>query len=174
VVPQEIRDTYKKLVETDFLEDKCFHNLLNNYAVAAISLYGVIEQDDFVTLFNSQNERQTNIDAMFPILLNNIYTDSGYCFWDKYIVDEDFEENDFEEVLQLVAERKNKPRYSPSKEDFLKYSDWDYYETTPCLFLPIWYINPVTSGHRSRNMRTGFLRKRTKDDIYAAKYITIP
>lgn len=33
----------------------------------------------------------------------------------------------------LVAIRKGKPRYTPPKEEFLKYSDWDYYETTPQL-----------------------------------------
>ncbi|MEQ8200278.1 MAG: hypothetical protein ABRQ24_02525 [Syntrophomonadaceae bacterium] len=55
-----------------FSEEKGFQNLLNNYAIDAVSLYGVISQDDFVALFNSQNKRQTDIDEVFPILLSNI------------------------------------------------------------------------------------------------------
>lgn len=131
VVPDEIRAAYWELAKTDFSEDKRFRDLLNNYAIAAVSLYGVISQDDFVALFNSQNERQTNIDEMFPVLLNNVYADSGYYFWNEYIVDADFEEDDFARVPQLVAQRKGKPRYMPPRNEILKYSDWDYYEVTP-------------------------------------------
>lgn len=133
VVPDEIRDTYRNLAKTGFIEDKRFRDLLNNYAVAAVSLYGVISQDDFVALFNSQNERQTSIGEVFPILLSNIYSDAGYCFWDEYIVDAGYEEDDFADIQSFVAERKDKPRYAPSREDFLRYSDWDYYEITPQL-----------------------------------------
>lgn len=131
VVPDEIKAIYRNLAKTDFPEEKSFHGLLNNYAIAAVSLYGVISQDDFVALFNSQNERQTSIDEMFPILLNYVCADAGYCFWDEYIVDDDFEEDDFAGVQQLVAARKGKPRYTPPREEFLKYVDWDYYEVTP-------------------------------------------
>ena len=33
----------------------------------------------------------------------------------------------------MLSERSGKPRYNPSREDFLKYSDWDYFEVTPQL-----------------------------------------
>ncbi len=133
VVPDELKDVYLKLAKTNFPEEKRFRDLLNNYAIASVSLYGVVSQEEFVELFNSQNERQTNIDQMFPILLNYIYTDVGYCFWNEYIVDSDFEEDDFAGVQSLISRRQGKPRYSPPKEEFLKYSDWDYYEVTPQL-----------------------------------------
>lgn len=133
VVPDEIRAAYRELDKTNFPENKNFCDLLNNYAIAAVSLYGVISQDDFVALFNSQNERQTSIDEMFQILLNYIYADTGYCFYDGYIVDDEFKEEDFANVPLLVAEREGKPRYTLSREEFLKYSDWDYYEVTPQL-----------------------------------------
>jgi hypothetical protein len=134
VVPDEIKAVYRKLAKTDFPEEKRFRDLLNNYAIAAVSLYGAISQDDFVALFNSQNERQTSVDEMFSTLLNYIYVDAGYCFWDEYIVDADFEDDDFAGVPRLIAARNGKPRYTPSKEEFLKYSDWDYYEATPQLY----------------------------------------
>ncbi|WP_153189226.1 YecA family protein [Pelotomaculum propionicicum] len=133
VVPDEIKAAYRKLVKTGFPEEKRFRDLLNSYAIAAVSLYGAISQDDFVALFNSQNDRQTSIDEMFPILLTYVYMDAGYCFWDEYIVDSDFEEDDFQGVPRLLAKRKGKPRYTPPRDEFLKYSDWDYYEITPQL-----------------------------------------
>ncbi|MDO0822653.1 SEC-C metal-binding domain-containing protein [Desulfosporosinus nitroreducens] len=133
VVPKELRAAYRIISETDFLEDKRFRDLLNRFAIAAVSLYGVISQDDFVELFNSHNERQTNIDEMFPLLLNNVYNDVGYCFWDEYIVDDSFEQDEFAGVKRLLSERSGKPRYNPTREDFLNYSDWDYYEVTPQL-----------------------------------------
>jgi len=133
VVPKEIKSTIKKLAVMGFYEEKRFRDLLNNYAIAAVSLYGVISQDDFVALFNSQNKRQTNIDEMFSVLLTYVYMDAGYCFWDEYIVDVDFEEDDFDGVPALLEARKGKPRYAPPQEEFLKYSDWDYYEETPQL-----------------------------------------
>jgi hypothetical protein len=133
VVPDKIKAAYKELAKTDFPEDKRFRDLINDYAIAAVSLYGVISQDDFVELFNSQNVRQTSVDEVFPLLLNNIYADVGYCLWDEYIVDDEFEEEDFAAVPWVLAERKEKPPYTPSREELLKYSDWDYYELTPQL-----------------------------------------
>lgn len=133
VVPDEIKAAYRELVETGFPEEKRFSDLLNSYAIAAVSLYGAISQDDFVALFNRQNDRQTSIDEMFPILLSYVYMDKGYCFWEEYIVDSDFEEDDFQGVPRLLAERKGKPRYEPPRDEFLRYSDWDYYEITPQL-----------------------------------------
>lgn len=133
VVPDEIKAAYRKLAKTDFPEEKRFRDLLNSYAIAAVSLYGAISQDDFVALFNSQNERQTSIDEMFPILLTFVCLDTGYCFWKEYIVDDDFEEDDFQAVPLLVKARKGKPRYTPARDELLKYSEWDYYEITPQL-----------------------------------------
>ncbi len=133
VVPDEIKAAYRELVKTGFPEEKRFSDLLHNYAVAAVSLYGAISQDDFVALFNSQNARKTSIDEIYPILLSHVFTDVGYCFWKEYIVGSGFEEDDFREVPRLLADRKGKPRYTPSREELLKYADWDYYEMTPPL-----------------------------------------
>ena len=145
VVPNEIKAAYKKLAKTNFTEDKRFRDLINDYAIAAVSLYGVISQDDFVALFNSQNDRQTSIDEVFPILLNNIYAEIGYCLWDEYIVDDEFEEADFALVPWVLEERKGKSPYVPSKEEFLKYSDWDYLELTPQLIAAKSYLAELIS-----------------------------
>lgn len=145
IVPDEIKTTYQRLSVLGLPEKKAFRNLLNNYAIAAVSLYGVISQDDFVALFNSQNQRQTNINEIFSILMSYIQRNEGYCFWDEYIVDIDFAEDNFKGVAALLAARKGKPRYTPSQEELLKYSDWDYFEETPQLMALKQYLSGLIS-----------------------------
>ena len=131
VVPDEIKATFKQLISSGYIEKKNFHDDLIEFAVAAINLYGVISQEDFVALYNSHYERQTNIDEMFSVLVQQVYAEIGFCFWEEYIVDDEFEEDDFRGVKRLLADRKNKPRYSPPFEEFIQYADWNYYEFTP-------------------------------------------
>jgi hypothetical protein len=153
VVPEEIKATYLQLLKTNFLEEKRFRYLVNDYAIACVSLYGVISQDDFVELFNSQNERQTTIDEVFSILLNYVFAEEGYCFWEEYIVDDEFEEEDFVAVKWLVEERKGKPRYTPPREELLRYSDWDYYEVTPqVIALKNFLANFITNPHEIEDL----------------------
>ena len=130
IVPAEIREMFSKLDE-GFSENKEFADLLNDYAVAAANLYGVITQDDFVELFNSQNDRKTDIDEMFGTLIRFVYMDHGYVFWDEYIVSDEFEEDDYKDVEMYAGMAAAKPRYLPNREEFLKYSQWGYIEKTP-------------------------------------------
>jgi len=49
-------------------------------------------------LFNSQNDRKTDIDEVFSVLIKYISMDYGYVFWDEYIVNDDLEQNDYKGV----------------------------------------------------------------------------
>ena len=131
VVPQEIRDAYRQLLTTDFLEEKQFSILLQTYASAAVSLYGVISQADLVARFNQENQRQTTVSELFARLLIYVERKFGYCFYQEYIVSDMFEEDDFQGVQDLLKARSLKPRYNPPREEFLRYADWTYYEQTP-------------------------------------------
>lgn len=102
-------------------------------AIAAVNLYGVISQEDFVSLFNSYHERQTDEDEVFSILISQVYAQIGFSFWDDYIVDDSFEEDDFKGVRHLLRDRRGKPRYNPPFDEFIKYADWNYFEDTPQL-----------------------------------------
>jgi len=133
VIPNEIKATFKRLEESGYVSEKNFRLNVIGFAVAAINLYGVISQDDFVTLYNRMKERQTNIDEVFSILVEQVYADIGFCYWDEYLVEDSFEEDDFAGVQGLVAEQKGKPRYVPPLEEFMRYSAWDYLEFTPQL-----------------------------------------
>lgn len=131
VVPEEIKTAYKKLSQTNFHEKKNFQILCNNYVLAAVSLYGVISYVDFVDLFNSQNERQIDIKEMINILFPFTNSEYKYFSTNNYFIHEDFYEDDFEEIQDLLKAQSVKPRYTPSKHEFLKYAYDDYYEITP-------------------------------------------
>lgn len=141
VIPIEIKKVYKELEKKGFPEEKEYSDLLNDYAIAASNLYGIISQDDFIELFNSQNERKTDIDEMFSILIKYVSIGYGYCFWDEFIVNDDFEENDFVDVADYIHATYSKPRYMPGKQEFLKYADWEYIEETQQLNKLRVYIN---------------------------------
>lgn len=131
VMPREVREVYAVLEKGGVVARKERSDLLSDYATAAIELYGVISQDDFVALFNSQNAAHTDVDEVFSVLIRQIAVDkSDYCFWEEYIVSDAFEEDDFKGVNDLLRQVGDKPRYIPEKRNFLKYADPDYYEPT--------------------------------------------
>lgn len=131
VISDEIKDTYAKLKHVGFAEEKEHGILLHKYAMAATHLYGVISQVDFVGLFNSQNDRKTNIDEVFAALMKYVSMDCGYVFWEEYIVNDDLEQNDYKDVGRYVKSASRHPRYVPPKEQLLRYADWNYFDETP-------------------------------------------
>lgn len=130
VVPLEIRETYVSLRNGGIVAKKSRGDLLHAYAMACMNLYGIISQDDFVALFNSQNEKKTTIDEVFSSLLYHVAVDAGYCFWEDYIVCDIFEEDEFDGAQNLLQQIQDKPRYIPQKEELLKYADEYYFERT--------------------------------------------
>lgn len=131
VVPEEIRRTFSAIKKDGTVDEIGRSILLDSYARAAVHLYGIIPQDEFIELFNSQNEEKVTEDELFATLLRNINEDSEYCFWEDYLVHSDFEEEDFAGVPNLEEAIRKKPRYIPPKDEFLLYADSDYYEQTP-------------------------------------------
>lgn len=129
-VPAEVRSMFQTLAEGGFLERKTRYDLLDRYALAATNLYGVISQDDFLTLFNRQNEEEIGVDEVFSALIRFIAVDAPYCFWKDYLVSDDFAENDFSDVPDLISRIGDKPRYIPEKQELLRYADPDYFERT--------------------------------------------
>jgi len=127
-VPAEIKQVYETLCKDGFLQQKERYDLLHSFVQAAINLYGVIGQDEFVDLFNQYNEAPTSVDELYPCMVRHIAVDATYCLWEEYIVSEEFEENDFEDVMDLVRQIGDKPRYIPNRDEFLRYSDINYFE----------------------------------------------
>lgn len=127
-VPAEVREVFSAMLADGFRQRKERFDLLHTYAMAATNLYGVIRQDDFIALFNSQNQKPTSDAELFPVLIRHIAVDAPYCLWEEYLVCDEFEENEFQDVPDLLARIGDKPRYIPPKAQLLQYADWRYFE----------------------------------------------
>jgi hypothetical protein len=141
--------------------------LLLAYAEAAVCLYGVISQDDFVALFNKQNRRKTNIDEMFQVLIQYVDEDSIFCFWEDYLVNSALEDDDFKTVELYARHGKGKPRYIPPQEELLAYEDPGYYEETPQIEALRDYLNEFVFD--DEEVAEDFV-----DDVYNACAMQIP
>lgn len=98
---------------------------LDDYAKAAVNLYGIIKGEDLVDIFNKQNTDQTTKEEIYILLLPLVLKEGWYCFYKEYIVHYVFFDN-FDHVDYLLNHQENKPRYIPDREEFLNYSS-DYY-----------------------------------------------
>lgn len=131
VLPDEVKATYQMLVAEGFLARKQQSDLAHAYATAAVHLYGIIRQDEFLDLFHAWNKSTVPSDEILGALLRHIAVEDGYCFWNNYLVDDRFIENGFSDVEDLLKQVENKPRYIPKPKEFLRYADWRYYAPTP-------------------------------------------
>ncbi|MHB1455212.1 MAG: SEC-C metal-binding domain-containing protein [Saccharofermentanales bacterium] len=100
-------------------------SILDEYARAAVHLYGVISKADFVDIFNRQNVEQTTEEEMFILLLPLVLKNGDYCFYKDYIVHY-WLISDFDNVGYFLREQEGKPRYVPEREEFLAFAAWQH------------------------------------------------
>ncbi len=132
VIPDELRKIYIDLAGKGISTKISLAHLLDKYVRATVNLYGIISQEEFVQLFNTQNpEYKISTDEVFKLLISHIYYDDSYYFWGKYITHGSFAEDDFESVKIIEQNIAGKPRYIPDRSELLNYSDPGYYEQTP-------------------------------------------
>ncbi len=128
VMPDEVRSAVLDLIEGGFQARKDRSDLIHAYAMAAINLYGVIAKDDL--LKNMQNRPALNEEELDLVLLRQIAQECGYVLLGTEIASEAFSYNQYRDIPDLLARVGNKPRYIPTKTEFLKYANSDYYEPT--------------------------------------------
>jgi uncharacterized protein YecA (UPF0149 family) len=167
VVPDELKQAFAELKREGFVKEKDHKVLLLAYAEAAVCLYGVISQDDFVALFNRQNRRKTDVDEMFQVLIQYVDEDSVFCFWEDYLVNAALEDDDFKTVELYARHGKDKPRYVPPQEELLAYEDPGYYEETPQIEALRDYLNEFVFDDEEE--AEDFV-----DDVYYACAMQIP
>jgi len=101
--------------------------ILDVYAQAAVNLYGIINIDEFVKIFNDYNDEQTTADEVSIILLPKILkSGKWYGFYKNYIVHYCILKN-FDYADYLQKNQADKPRYLPPKEEFIEY-EYDEYK----------------------------------------------
>lgn len=131
MMPPEVKSIFSQFETDGFLEQKDKSDLLDHYALAVTHLYGIIHQDDFVSIFNAQNSYKTNIDEVFSILIQHVSADAPYGFWNEYLTHSLFEDNEYKDAEDLLHIIDGKQRYIPGRAALLQYRDPYFYEKTP-------------------------------------------
>ena len=132
VMPDEVRSAVLDLIEDGFQVRKERSDLIHTYAMAAINLYGVIAKDDLLKIFNMQNRPALTEEELDLVLLRQIARECGYVLLGPEIASEAFSYNQYRDIPDLLTRVGNKPRYIPTKAEFLRYADPDCYEPTAC------------------------------------------
>lgn len=130
VMPPEIQKLVKRANTPNFRIKKARSSLIIKYVYVCVNLYGFISYEEFVALFNSQNEIPTDFEEVFAVLMLDRINSGSYCLSTDYIVSAFFELDDFESLEFMMEETQGKPRYIPPQEQLLKYSDDFYYPQT--------------------------------------------
>jgi len=102
---------------------------LTKYVVALTNLYGIVDKDKIVEIYNSQNEEQISTEDVekFTIKpLKDVIAFEYVCVHKGYFVHEMILY--FDEFDMLLREKAGKPYYVPNKEKLLKYTDEFYFE----------------------------------------------
>lgn len=106
--------------------------LISTYATVAINLYGVISVDEFVEVFNRYEDAHTTSEEALLALTRFAKThDVDYSVSGEIISGPEFQPDfdDYDKNVEAIREAQRvKPRYLPSKEEFLKYVDGTYRE----------------------------------------------
>jgi len=104
--------------------------LISQYATAATNLYGIISVSEFVEVFNRYEETHTTADEVLLALTRLAKTDDvEYSICDSIISGPEFQPDfdDYKDNVEAIREaQRDKPRYLPDKEEFLKYVDDNY------------------------------------------------
>ena len=99
--------------------------MLDDYARAAVNLYGIISRDELVDIFNSQQVEQTTAAEVYILLLPNVLKDTWYAFYKDYIVHYSIM-GDEEWIGHLERAQQGKPRYIPDEPELLRYRNGHY------------------------------------------------
>ena len=126
--------------------------LIAAYATAAICLYGVISIDEFVDVFNRYEHASTTSDEVLFALKRLALTDDvEYSIFNNIISGPEFQPqfDDYNENVTAIRScQEGKPRYLPDKENFLKYTDFDYLEPEqPYVDLKVYILKYQLTTH---------------------------
>ncbi|HHT50585.1 MAG TPA: hypothetical protein GXZ78_03795 [Eubacteriaceae bacterium] len=101
-------------------------NRINDYIIALTHLYGLVDKDKVVEIFNMQNEEKINIERLKQSIDFEELKENYVEFMDDYFIhDTILEFDDFDNLLSAKAD---KPFYIPNQKELLKYKDDNYFE----------------------------------------------
>ena len=126
----EIKACFDQLCRDGFAVRRARSDLVCKYAAAAVNLYGVITLNDFIALFNQQNQCCISSDEACAYLRRQTAGDGNYEIWNEYLIFDGLSVNEYRDIPDLLACTASIPRYIPGREVFLHYARDGYYEPT--------------------------------------------
>lgn len=125
LVPEQIVEVYCQINQEAFTIKKKKIDLLYDYAVASVNLYGIISLPQLAEIFNEQNEELTTAEELKSIL-KHYATESPVGLLDgDYFKPEHFV-TEGDGTVELLASQQGKKRYIPKKTEFFKNVNPDY------------------------------------------------
>mgnify|MGYP001333919323 CR=1 FL=1 len=133
VLPEEVKETYAKVVGPTFLQERERCQQVGSYILAAMNLYGVCSYDQLIAIYNAQNEEQLDEAAFARICDLLTRREQSWHAEDGRLIADYYDEDNQEELTELLASVADRPYYIPDKKEFLRYAEYGYYEETPQL-----------------------------------------
>ncbi|MGM7636619.1 IS1096 element passenger TnpR family protein [Bacillus sp. Hm123] len=107
--------------------------LIYQYAIACVNLYGQIDYSKFLEIYNGQNEPALSRKELMAVLKDSHYAmqleEADIFAHDRALMHHAIEL--FDDYASFLAETLGKPFYVPEKEELLRYVDDFYIEHTP-------------------------------------------
>lgn len=106
-------------------------NVLFDYVVALTNLYGIVDKEKVIEIYNTQNDPKKTISDVEALMRNNkdelrknhVEIEGRYFAHEALFVIEN-------ELEQLLRKQAGKPYYIPDKEVLLRYKDDEFHEET--------------------------------------------
>ncbi|MDR1571421.1 MAG: SEC-C domain-containing protein [Clostridiales Family XIII bacterium] len=135
IAPREVREKYEEALDILIGLLRETMEELDDMACAAANLYGVIPVSDFMGIYSGWTDSDFG-EAEVRKFLSDIpkdveETQIDYRLRGNFIANEALEDWSMKDLQALHRMDARFPRKLPSKEDFLKYADWSYFERTP-------------------------------------------
>lgn len=132
-VAEEFGPLFTKIYNSDeFKKENAKVRLLADYCCSAINLYGIIDTQELLEIYNKQNKEKLT-EEKYTEYIGLLYRDEEpFELLMGYLVDPIIALVDNGDMFEyLYSNQRGKPRYLPSKREFLKFADELYFQRTP-------------------------------------------
>ncbi|MCM3631255.1 SEC-C metal-binding domain-containing protein [Paenibacillus glycanilyticus] len=133
VLPEEVKETYAKVAGGELLQERERVQQVGSYILAAMNLYGVCPFDQFLAIYNAQNEDRLDEAVLSRICHLLTRREQSWHVADGRLVADYYDNDNQDELTELLASVAGKPYYIPDRKEFLQYAEYGYYEETPQL-----------------------------------------
>ncbi|MWC30769.1 Rho termination factor N-terminal domain-containing protein [Paenibacillus sp. MMS18-CY102] len=133
LVPEEIKEWYRKQALTSLLpvRDRC--QQVNKYLNAAANLYGACKLEAVFGIMVHDHGLPLSEEQFVADCQLAASRQQGWYLDKELLISDYFQQENLDELKTLTENAENKPYYKPAPEEFLKYSDSGYFEMTPQL-----------------------------------------